>query len=99
MAEAETAPPKDITTVDSENARNEFAQVLKTKRAGPDAAVVRKIIWFWSTLADLDLHGKDSYRVVAAARHAWGLERFGGGSAVAGCWFLAAWLGWGPFAG
>ena len=68
MAEAETAPPKDITTVDSENARNEFAQVLKTKRAGPDASVVRKIVWFWSTLADLDLHGKDSYRVVAAAR-------------------------------
>ena len=68
MAEAATAPPDDIITVESENARNEFAQVLKAKRAGPDASVVRKIVWFWSTLADLDLHGKDSYRVVAAAR-------------------------------
>ena len=49
-------------------ARTEFAQVLKTKRAGLDANVVRKIMWFWTTLADLDLHGKDSYRVIAAAR-------------------------------
>ena len=68
MAEAENGSVPNMLTLDSENARSEFAQVLKSKREGPEAHVVRKVVLVWTTLADLDLYGKDSYRVVAAAR-------------------------------
>ena len=45
-----------------------FSQMLVAKRAGPDASTVRKIYWFWTTLSDINMQSKDTYRVVAATR-------------------------------
>ena len=40
MADAESVAVDNIITVESENARAEFAQILAAKRAGPEAHVV-----------------------------------------------------------
>ena len=56
------------SALDSENARQEVAQMLATKRAGPDGQIVRKQYWFWSVLDDLNLYTGDTYRVIAAVR-------------------------------
>ena len=58
----------DTPGMDTENARQEIEQMMASKRAGPLGRVVRKQFWFWTTLPDLDLHGGDTYRVVAAAK-------------------------------
>ena len=64
MAEAVSGAVDVDAIVDGENARSDFANMLLAKRASPEACAVRKICWFWTTLPDLDMHGKDSYRVV-----------------------------------
>ena len=68
MADSGKEANSGMITKDAEDARSAFAKILETKRAGPDGNVVRKVFSFWTTLADLDLHGKDQYRVIAAAR-------------------------------
>ena len=68
MAEVENVDSSTTTTKESDSAREALAKLLADKRAGPEASTVRKIIWFWTTLADLDMKGKESYRVVAATR-------------------------------
>ena len=83
MTEAVLGVVDDTLRQEGENARSEFAQLMVHKRAGPDANTVRKIYWFWTTLADIDMRGKDSYKVVAAARR---LAELSGGRCACRRW-------------